>query len=85
MNIINLLTDNPVAVTTFVSAALTLAIAFGLKLSQDQFNAILGAVAAILVLGVTAHKVTVPKTPSATATSASIQAPQPPPPAPPTP
>jgi hypothetical protein len=81
----NFITDNPALVTGLVSALLTLAVALGLPLSQDQKDAILTLAAAIVALAVVAHKTTVPKTPSAEATSASIQTVQPPPPAPPAP
>jgi len=73
----NLISDNPALVTGLVSAALTLAVAFGLPLSQDQKDAILTLAAAVVALAVVAHKTTVPKTPSAEAAPASIQAPQP--------
>lgn len=67
------ITDNPVAITTFISTVLAVAVAFGFHMSDDQRNAILALAAALIVLGTTAHKVTVPKSPSSAMKLKSLQ------------
>jgi len=79
----NWITDNPAAATAalraVVQAALTFAVAFGVKVSPEQQTAILELGAALVTISLLVSaitvKSTVPKAPSPTAPLASIQIP----------
>lgn len=77
----NWVTDNPTVWMGLIGAVLALGTAFGLHVTADQVQAILGFFAALFVaFGVIGHATTVPKTPSADAPASAIQVPPPPPP-----
>lgn len=72
----NWITDYPTAWMGLIGAAIALAAAFGVKVTADQTQAILGFFAALFVVfGVIGQRTTVPKTPSSS--SAPIQTPPP--------
>lgn len=60
-----IITDNPALVSGLATSLLMLLVAFGVPLTDEQHQAILGLVAAITaILAFVAHQATVPKTPS---------------------
>ena len=64
----NWITDYPTAWMAMLGAVVALGVAFGVHITPDQTQAILGFFAALFVIfGVIGHATTVPKTPSATA------------------
>ena len=76
MHIPNWVTDYPTAWMGLIGAALALGTAFGVHVTPDQQQAVLGFFAALFVLfAIIGHETTVPKTPSSPA--APIQAPPP--------
>ena len=80
----NWITDYPTAWMGLIGAVLALGAAFGLHVTPDQTEAILGFFAALFVIfAIVGHATTVPKTPSATAPPSAMQVPPPLPPAPP--
>ena len=86
MGLPNWITDYPTAWMGLIGAVLALGAAFGLHVTPDQTQAILGFFAALFVIfALVGHATTVPKTPSSEAPASAIQVPAPanPPPTPP--
>jgi len=76
----NQVTDNPTAWLALIGAVITLAVSFGVHITADQVTALGAFFAALwIVFGIFAHRVSVPKTPSADAPPSAIQVPPPPP------
>ncbi len=73
-----MITDYPTAWMGLIGAVLALIAAFGVKVTPDQVQAVLGFFAALFVVfGVVGNRTSVPKTPSSPAAPLQVPPPAP--------